>query len=708
MSENAAVAPSVRKFKVPIAPLEPGGTSFNRVVTPLQVIERFHLDDVHFEFASSFILPDAASSLVRVATMHVQEPLAKLALFGHADSVGQDADNKKLAGRRAMAVYGLVTRDLDVWKQLYDTPHGADDWKGKSVQTMLYTLGHDPGPIDGVHGECTKAAIRAFQASQGLRETGSVNNETRDALFTAYMDRVCLDAQDQPFVLAPEDFLGGGADAKHKIDVQGCGEFNPVLVFSSAEDAAMAPQDQHTRRSFEMAPNRRVTFFFFAPGVQVAVDPWPCPNVDEGPEGCKKRFWSDGETRRKAGGTRREYVETRDTYACRFYDRLALSVDPEEPGAAVETIAAQWSKAELEPLRNSSYPPASAPTDTVPEACRVELVVQTRGVPDETPARIQIKHAETGAAIPGGNLENLVVRGDVVVDRDTGEKPVWSFGAEHDLWDPWDRPWYFFSVEVEHASLRADSPKAHVDQPDDVLRILWWFVSASDAIADTPAGGGLTTQEEMNEIADLLSPDPHRKIGRTAFNQVHVSNAEWGSVIRNSYGYHHSSHGDFICRVDGAQFDSGANDMPTVCPHDPSHPGRSVIYIGDSPFGDAECSDPNEVPSTPRVLAYLNTCVAGFESSFADALIARGTRNVIAFRKYIPDDDAREMARQFYRKWTQVHKGDPEKIPEVFFSVAPPFYDSMRPVLFGAGGGAAGPLAAAASAVGSVLPSAFA
>src|SRR5690606_9194865 len=407
MSENAAVAPSVRKFKVPIAPLEPGGTSFNRVVTPLQVIERFHLDDVHFEFASSFILPDAASSLVRVATMHVQEPLAKLALFGHADSVGQDADNKKLAGRRAMAVYGLVTRDLDVWKLLYDTPHGADDWKGKSVQTMLYTLGHDPGPIDGVHGECTKAAIRAFQASQGLRETGSVNNETRDALFTAYMDRVCLDAQDQPFVLAPEDFLGGGADAKHKIDVQGCGEFNPVLVFSSAEDAAMAPQDQHTRRSFEMAPNRRVTFFFFAPGVQVAVDPWPCPNVDEGPEGCKKRFWSDGETRRKAGGTRREYVETRDTYACRFYDRLALSVDPEEPGAAVETIAAQWSKAELEPLRNSSYPPASAPTDTVPEACRVKLVVQTRGVPDETPARIQIKHAETGAAIPGGNLENL-------------------------------------------------------------------------------------------------------------------------------------------------------------------------------------------------------------------------------------------------------------------------------------------------------------
>lgn len=61
---------------------------------------------------------------------------------------------------------------------------------------------------------------------------------------------------------------------------------------------------------------------------------------------------------------------------------------------------------------------------------------------------------------------------------------------------------------------------------------------------------------------------------------------------------------------------------------------------------------------------------------------------MIAFRKFIPDGDARQMARNFYNKWCGVHKCDPSKIPEVFFDVGAPYYGSMRPILFGAGGGA--------------------
>jgi len=53
----------------------------------------------------------------------------------------------------------------------------------------------------------------------------------------------------------------------------------------------------------------------------------------------------------------------------------------------------------------------------------------------------------------------------------------------------------------------------------------------------------------------------------------------------------------------------------------------------------------------------------------------------------IPDDDARLMARRFYTTWVGTYGCDPTKIAEVFFQVAPPFWRTMGPHLFGAGGG---------------------
>ena len=34
----------------------------------------------------------------------------------------------------------------------------------------------------------------------------------------------------------------------------------------------------------------------------IDVSKWPCPTVDEGPAGCKKRFWPDGDARRSPRG----------------------------------------------------------------------------------------------------------------------------------------------------------------------------------------------------------------------------------------------------------------------------------------------------------------------------------------------------------------------------------------------------------------------
>lgn len=53
----------------------------------------------------------------------------------------------------------------------------------REIQTTLAARGFDPGPIDGVRGPKTIAAIRAFQAANGLTVDGIVGPETSSALF---------------------------------------------------------------------------------------------------------------------------------------------------------------------------------------------------------------------------------------------------------------------------------------------------------------------------------------------------------------------------------------------------------------------------------------------------------------------------------------------------------------------------------------------
>lgn len=59
---------------------------------------------------------------------------------------------------------------------------GAKSDQVKSVQQALQDKGHDPGPIDGVMGPKTMAALRAFQKDQKLQETGRLDDQTREKL----------------------------------------------------------------------------------------------------------------------------------------------------------------------------------------------------------------------------------------------------------------------------------------------------------------------------------------------------------------------------------------------------------------------------------------------------------------------------------------------------------------------------------------------
>jgi localization factor PodJL len=52
----------------------------------------------------------------------------------------------------------------------------------KTIQTLLAEQGYDPGPADGFEGPKTRDAVRAFQRTIGMSETGQISAELADAL----------------------------------------------------------------------------------------------------------------------------------------------------------------------------------------------------------------------------------------------------------------------------------------------------------------------------------------------------------------------------------------------------------------------------------------------------------------------------------------------------------------------------------------------
>jgi peptidoglycan hydrolase-like protein with peptidoglycan-binding domain len=212
-----------------------------------------------------------------------------------------------------------------MWDKLYNKAHGGDDWKKVAVQTILLDLGYSPDAPNTDKGAKTSEALKKFQGDNGLSPTGKEDKATRTKLFLAYMDKHCRDEGGNPFKVEKKDFLAQGADKDGKGDYQGCSEFNPVLMFSKEEDKEYSKPENKEKRNAENAPNRRVLIFMFRPKSYTTPNLWPCPSVKEGIDLCKKRFWSDAKKRREFQENRREYRNTKDTFACRFYDRLGMN-----------------------------------------------------------------------------------------------------------------------------------------------------------------------------------------------------------------------------------------------------------------------------------------------------------------------------------------------------------------------------------------------
>ncbi len=271
-------------------------------------LSAWEVEDVHFEFDSSLVLPEASEAFALLAAVRHDHPRSPISLFGHADPVGDDEYNKVLSGRRSLAIYAVLTRRVDLWERLYSRPHGRDRWAAPAFATMRAAVGQvDDGAVPASAGE-------------------------RASLFAAYMDVLCRDLGGHPYTLdATRDFLARGSDKEGKGDYQGCGEFNPELLLSSGEIGAFqreAPDSTGRRAGLDEAnaPNRRVVALVYAPGAAVDPKAWPCPRALDGTAACRKRLWSDAAARRQPGSARRIQAATQDTFACRFYDRQAPSI----------------------------------------------------------------------------------------------------------------------------------------------------------------------------------------------------------------------------------------------------------------------------------------------------------------------------------------------------------------------------------------------
>lgn len=350
----------------------------------------------------------------------------------------------------------------------------------------------------------------------------------------------------------------------------------------------------------------------------------------------------------------------------------------DKPDKPVPTLKVRWSKPEITPDHNSSFPPATSPTDVVPEEAKVRLIGETTNVPDGTIASMQIFHCQTGAAVPEGRFNDLQVRGGKVVDPATNQPPEWVFDAHHGLWDPWDQPYYFFQCDVSYEGLHQKTPQDFKTQAAACLRLTHWH----SCIAESSTLAGVLP--EANAVAGVLNGVAHSKAAVQNLTVVGIPLSDWGSLLRNTYVTHMASHGNAIRRSDNKGI--GVNDPGEGTYNKADY--RSIVFITPSPyFGDAQIAAAASVPSTPRYLFYSSTCLTGWEPSFANAMIARGTRNVLAFRVTIPDAEAPALADKFYKAWAKTRL-DPSKIPDCFFKTACDHYPNMKPILYGAGGGA--------------------
>lgn len=256
-----------------------------------RLVESHILQDVVFATGKSLPWASQAGALKSLGEVvrgwRDKHPDEKLAIFGHADGVGKERENKIVSERRARAIHAFLVKDPKAWEALY----GEENCGLSSTQEFLKHLGHDPGAVDGVDGPKTQAAVKAFQGSKGLTQDGKAGPKTRETLYSDFME-ACQTPQ-----IKAKDF-----DSIDGHPFVGCSEFNQM---QQAEGACEA--------------NRRVAVLLLKSNRNFPIQ-YPCKAGDVGP--CQKQTARKGE--RKTPGCK-----------CLFYDQLVQEAGNGADGKAL-------------------------------------------------------------------------------------------------------------------------------------------------------------------------------------------------------------------------------------------------------------------------------------------------------------------------------------------------------------------------------------
>jgi Putative peptidoglycan binding domain len=344
---EAKLAEHPARFSLPIISPAFTGNEPDKHVTvqqPLTAIACWRIPGNFYNFDSTFVRPESQPAFQQFAKFYNQLVKAyhgrpPMTLFGHADPVGTDTYNSSLSQLRALSIFAIFRRDADLWEECFNahTKGVSKAWGPSDTQRMLASVKRSDGTpfyagtIDGNFGSGSLTALHDFQDDNGVPRSGTLDKATRAALFPKYFDFFLGD-----FKLAPEDFLGKGQGKLNVGDFQGCGEFNPVMLFSQDEEDKFKKAANKKERDQKNRRNRRVIAYLFLPGSVIDLDKWPCPNRNETPEAavkkCKTRFWSDGEARRNKHqqSDRTFFEDDESTFSCRFYHGFAVRSPCEE------------------------------------------------------------------------------------------------------------------------------------------------------------------------------------------------------------------------------------------------------------------------------------------------------------------------------------------------------------------------------------------
>ncbi len=290
---------------------------------PPKPLAIWSLGPAHFAFGSSFPLPSSCQEVDKLKALYEQDPNAVAAIFGHADQMPEPADNKTLSDRRAQAVHGLLTRDLDGWLKLSQGTK-FDPWDLDTTQAALATLKNRSGApyysgaVDGILGPKTNEAIRSYQTDNGLKVDGIAGPKTKAKLYLAYMDAICS------VKLKPESFVGDPPDTKKQWACCGCGATNPALVPSKPDAGNLQASKDKSALREKVSPNQRASVFLFPSTCKGAGNiTFPCPACGDGAKDCQAQCRDDIATRQNPTDKERTCDADKDTFGCAFYTQLA-------------------------------------------------------------------------------------------------------------------------------------------------------------------------------------------------------------------------------------------------------------------------------------------------------------------------------------------------------------------------------------------------